>query len=201
MTNLAPIIVGFLLTTVVGGLFGFLLQTRSWNHQHKVQIAEAEKQRAVQIFEEVSRLMDKRLYRLRLLRWGLLSDKESTHSPRTEESMTQYRAVLCEWNDGINRNLALLMRYFGVPIRDRLDYEIGALFADLGRVLEQRWKNPGTATMSETHMQQKLNQLSSAVYSMNLDMLRAIQMGSIGEPLQQRPARRRRWRQIGGSSS
>lgn len=78
MNQLVPVVAGFFLTTIIGGLLGFLLQNRSWENQHKVlaneqerqrtlQIAEQERKEAVQIFDEISRLMDKRLYRLRLV--------------------------------------------------------------------------------------------------------------------------------------
>jgi hypothetical protein len=82
LANLAPIIIGFLLTTVLGGLLGSFFQNRTWDHQNKIQQAEQERLRetqlaeekrdkALQIFDEISRLMDKRLYRLRLVYWSL----------------------------------------------------------------------------------------------------------------------------------
>jgi hypothetical protein len=65
--QLVAIAFGFILTTVLGGLLGFFFQRRSWIHQHNVQLAEQERERAVSVFEEVSRLLGKRLYRMRLL--------------------------------------------------------------------------------------------------------------------------------------
>jgi hypothetical protein len=72
LASLLPVIAGFLLTTVLGGLLGFFFQNRSWDHQHKIQQAEQERQhqlqlaeqareQALQVFDEISRLMDKRL--------------------------------------------------------------------------------------------------------------------------------------------
>ncbi len=61
-SELVPIVAGFLLTTVLWGTLGFLFQSRSWNHQHRVQITEQERKTAVALFEEISRLMDRRLY-------------------------------------------------------------------------------------------------------------------------------------------
>ena len=34
MASIWPVIVGFLLTTVLGGFLGSLLQRRVWTHQH-----------------------------------------------------------------------------------------------------------------------------------------------------------------------
>jgi hypothetical protein len=116
MNQLVPVVAGFLLTTVIGGLLGFLLQNRSWEHQHKVlaseqerqrrlQIAEQERKEAVQIFDEISRLMDKRLYRLRLVYWSLKEESDpGKRSPAAEERWKEYRQVLYEWNDSVNRN-------------------------------------------------------------------------------------------------
>jgi hypothetical protein len=86
LADLAPIIIGFLLTTVLGGVLGFYFQNRTWDHQNKIQRAEQERlhmmqlneekrEKALQIFDEVSRLMDKRLYRLRLLYWSLPAEE------------------------------------------------------------------------------------------------------------------------------
>ncbi|GGX75965.1 hypothetical protein [Streptomyces hiroshimensis] len=61
MKELIPVVAGFLLTTVLGGLLGSFFQRRAWAHQHRVQTQDRE--RAVLVFEEVSRLLDKRLYR------------------------------------------------------------------------------------------------------------------------------------------
>jgi hypothetical protein len=70
MSGLAAALIGFLLTTVAGGALGVFFQRRSWNHQYSVQLREHERDRAVRIFEEVSRLLDRRFYRLQQL-YGL----------------------------------------------------------------------------------------------------------------------------------
>lgn len=46
-----------LLTTVLGGLLGSFFQQRTWAHQHRVQTQDRERERAVPVFEEVSRLL------------------------------------------------------------------------------------------------------------------------------------------------
>jgi hypothetical protein len=92
LANLAPVITGFVLTTVLGGLLGFLFRNRTWDHQHEVQqaeqdrlrnkqLAEEKRERALQIFDETSRLMDKRLYRLRLVYWSLQRYAPSIRAP------------------------------------------------------------------------------------------------------------------------
>jgi Tfp pilus assembly protein PilN len=69
MEQFLPLIVGFLLTTVAGGVLGYFFQSRSWSHQYDAQFREQERERAAKAFDEISRLLDKRLYRLRQLYW------------------------------------------------------------------------------------------------------------------------------------
>jgi hypothetical protein len=53
-------VVGFLLTTVLGGLLGTYLQERSWSHQNEARLQEAELRRAEAVCQPVSGLLDKR---------------------------------------------------------------------------------------------------------------------------------------------
>ena len=181
-----------ILTAFLAALLAYFFQNRSWNHQHQVQAAEQqyqlraqlmeqERERAVLIFDEVSRLMDKRLYRLRLLYWRLKSGHGGTEWPtETAERFEEYRQVLYEWNDSINRNLALVQRYFGPAMRDRLDYGVGASFASLGGTMEKWWKmSSATPPPDQADVATRLTRLSNLIYSFNLDMIRAIQAGAI----------------------
>ncbi|GAA2829897.1 hypothetical protein GCM10010441_63020 [Kitasatospora paracochleata] len=126
-------------------------------------------------------MLDKRLYRLRLLYWSLAEDTD-TRSERSESRMQDYRQVLYEWNDSINRNLALIEQYFGIDIRDRLDYRVGTTFVALGRAVEAMWRlfDSPTAANGGQIDDALLAELESQIYHYNLDMLRAIQDGRVG---------------------
>jgi hypothetical protein len=175
LADLAPVITGSLLTIVLGGVLGFLFQNRSWDHQHKIQRAEQERERAVGVFDEVSRLMDKRLYRLKLVYWSLKDESSQPgRSPLAETRFEDYRRVLYDWNDSINRNLALLERYFGTAIRNELDRAVGASFVTLGNVIESWWKT-NTRPDNVRSFEVRLRELSDLVYGFNLKMIRAIQ--------------------------
>jgi hypothetical protein len=191
VANLAPDIT-VILTTFLAAFLAYIFQNRSWHHQHQLQVAEQEHQlraqfseqereRAVLIFDEISRLMDKRLYRLHLLYWRLKSGHDGTGWPdETAERFEEYRQVLYEWNDSINRNLALVQRYFGHAMRDQLDYRVGASFASLGRTMERWWKSANaTPPPDQGDVATRLNRLTSLIYSFNLDMISAIQTGMI----------------------
>src|SRR5215212_4813756 len=134
--QLIPLIAGFLLTTVLGGGLGFFFQRRTWEHQHGVVLEEQERDRAVRVFEEVSRLLDKRLYRMRLVYWPLARERETGDLSTPDAPWDEYKSVVGDWNDSINRNLALLQQYFGKGMRDNFDYEIGDRLVRIGRQLE-----------------------------------------------------------------
>ena len=98
--------------------------------------------------------------------------------------MDDYRHVLYEWNDSINRNLALVQQYFGDAMRKRLDHVIGSAFVGLGRSVERLWAAKGdlSATAEPKGLDRQLDELNSLVYGFNLQMIRAIQAGAIGWP-------------------
>src|ERR1700722_2241688 len=112
--DLLKLLLGFLFTTVFGGLLGWWLQSRSWAHQNRVRLLEVERGEASKVFDEVSRLMDKRLYRMMKLHWTL---KRGASEEDVKQHLQEYREVLYEWNDALNRNLALTEAYFGPKIR------------------------------------------------------------------------------------
>ena len=183
METLAPVALGFLLTTILGGTLGYFFQRRAWTHQHTTQLRQQERERAVAVFEEVSRLMDRRLYRLQLLYWSLPSGRtDGTRSPLAEIRMDDYRRILYEWNDSINRNLALIQQYFGEAMRLQLDNVIGSTFVRLGRAVERLWvsETEPSATAVPKPLDGQMTTLNTLVYRFNLQMIRAIQAGAVG---------------------
>jgi hypothetical protein len=68
-----------------------------------------------------------------------------------DSRMDAYRQVLLDWNDSINRNLALIQQYFGASMRSRLDSKIGFSLVELGRRVESHWKSrtsPSSAVLA-----------------------------------------------------
>lgn len=179
--QLVTIVTGFILTTVLGGALGYFFQRRTWNHQHRVQIADLERSRAVQTFDDVSRILDKRLYRMRLLYSALV---ELRHDEElVAKRMEAYRDVLVEWNDSINRNLALVQRYFGASMRERLDGPIGRTAVEIGRSLQESWRRhiEGREPQADSAATQgKLDSLGYLIYQFNLDLIGLIQANNVG---------------------
>jgi hypothetical protein len=88
------------------------------------------------VFDEVSRLLDRRLYRTRQLLWSF-----DYAADRRQQCLTDYRTIITEWNDNINRILAMLAIHFSIELRNVIDNQIGAQFRAIGRSLEQAIRN------------------------------------------------------------
>ena len=131
--ELIPLIVGFTLTTVLGGWLGARLQRRTWDHQNEVQLRQDELRRADYVCRSVSKLLDKRLYRMRRFYSALTSDPElPERGGRIQVRLKEYDAVLYEWNDSANLNLALMGAYFGERARNWLDFRLYQQFKQIG---------------------------------------------------------------------
>ena len=88
--------------------------------------------------------------------------------------------MLFDWNDSINRNLALLERYFGTERRDDLDYEIGALMRSVGAALEKRVRLEDAQVEDLGGLQSDLDRLADLIYAFNVELIRSIQEGRLG---------------------
>jgi hypothetical protein len=117
------LVAGFLLTGVLGGALGFVFQRLTWAHQHEVQRREEEYRLAVKIFEEVSSLLDRRLYRMRRVYWAAGRRHEGASGDQLSTALDDYRDVLLVWNDNLNRVQALVDTYFGSGVRVRIQLE------------------------------------------------------------------------------
>jgi hypothetical protein len=86
-----------------------------------------------------------------------------------------------EWNDSINRNLALIQQYFGMSMRDRFDYEIGHRLVRVGNQLEDgRTNRLPLSQVGLRDLGHGLDEVALLIYQFNLEMIRALQAGKVG---------------------
>ena len=136
MSDVIPIALGFALTTVAGGWWAARLQQRSWDHQNELRLREEERQRVATACEDVSLLLDKRLYRMRRVYWAIEGlEDDPAEMQRLDARLSDYNDVLYEWNDRLNVNLALLGSHFGLSAREYL-YLLYQDFRRVGTELE-----------------------------------------------------------------
>ena len=168
------VILGFVLTSAAGGLIAHYFQSRTDERNRR----ELERQAAATLFDEISRAMDRRLYRMWLWHWALKSGDDD----RIEKALDGYRTVLTEWNDNLNRNLALAYRYFGEKVWKYLDRALYEEFARIGRQLEDRYKGARGLTKgpADEVLDGQLQALSKEVYVLNRFMVALIQKGTVG---------------------
>jgi hypothetical protein len=172
------LVLGFALTTVVGGVLGYYYQRRTWDANRR----EGERTAAANVFDDISRAMDERLYRMRLVYWGLKQGDDQ----RIKDAMNEYRVALTKWNDNLNRNLALAYRYFGADVWRFLSNLLYEEFAVIGRHLEDRYRDRHgpTPTPEETARLyisgRRLQALSTDIYELNRFMILMIQRGQVG---------------------
>ena len=185
IAGLSPTVInllaGFVLTTVIGTFLTGLVQQRTWAHQWKAQKAAEELRQAQDTYQEISRLLDRRLYWLtQFLTWLSRADAER---PRT--SLSHYRRAVRDWNETINRNLAMLQVFFGEAYRNELDTGVGAAFVAAGKRAEHLYQTR-TALDREDYDRSltEVETLRLAVYSFNLSLLeRTRELQDEGRPI------------------
>jgi hypothetical protein len=173
---LVLLVLGFTLTTLVGGFLGNYFQERAWQNRDRVRRLESERAAATSVFEELSRLMDRRLYRMRRILWGIQSGRGADEMSQRWED---YREVLFQWNDNLNRNLALVQRYFGAEYREHLEWTISEGFRTLGNELERSSREAQDRDRLDS-LAALADKVNNDIYTLDVHMIREIQQGNIG---------------------
>ena len=173
------LILGFILTTIVGGYLTNSWQSNSANIQRQKEQANHAIQEATKIFEEISRLMDKRLYRMRRINMGMGSD---TKNEEMNKRWDAYRSTLFEWNENLNRNLALIQMYFGQDARNILEHEIQSRYIKFGAMLESARDSNGN---SSSYKKRNIvaDELNNYIYQFDLILIEKIQNGNVSSHL------------------
>jgi len=170
--ELVLLVIGFALTSILGTAIGGWFQHREWEHQRSLEYNQAELNRAAETFESISRVLDRRLYRTRLVLWDYKNN--DTSSQKRDEHNKIYTEILIEWNENINRNMALTERYFGPDVRYTLEWVIMPKFADINEFLRKERRY-------EVSVEERTDELAHEVYYFNIEMLKRIQERRIGQ--------------------
>jgi hypothetical protein len=117
---------------------------------------------------------------MRQLNWKIRNDTVSAEA--LEEAMNSYRDVLYEWNDNLNRNLALVQCYFGKDSRKFLEGTLYEKFREIGSFLEQGYLDKISTGDIAVFKKNKSNisELRDDVYKLNVKMIELIQKGEVG---------------------
>jgi hypothetical protein len=188
--QLVILVIGFILTSVLGGLLGFIFQRRAWEHQHEVEVLDQQRTAALQlrenegsrhqVFEEISSLMDKRQYRMLQVDWKLRPSRGDPEKEMLDIAMSEYRDVLGDWNSNLNRHLALVQRYFGESVRTSFE-SIQEGFKSIGQHLEIDYRDlVDMGRVGTGPHRGPLFALNDRIYELSIVMISMIQTGEVG---------------------
>jgi hypothetical protein len=175
--SLLLLLVGFVLTSIAGGFLGYRFQQRAWGEQERARLLQSEREAAKAFFEELSRVFDRRLHRMRELDSWLARPGEPDD---VERSLARYREAVDDWNDNVNRMLALAQRYFGHGTRDTLDHDLMRRFVQVGRALEVRVREYRAEEKPSPPIGADLDAIANEVYVLNVQLIEEIQHGTVG---------------------
>lgn len=171
------LVIGFALTGICGALIGNYLQNRSWERQHFEALMESQRSSAQNVFSDVSRLIDARLYKMRRLHWGF---RNASGRQEMKNRWLDYREALVEWNSNLNRSLSLVEIYFGNQERIILEDSIQQKFISIGMNLENFDSRSANYGHHLRLIERELNKLDAVCYQFNITLLKAIRDGRIG---------------------
>ncbi len=133
--------------------------------QHELEVS-----RAFSTFEDVSRLLDKRLWRARSLVWAARDKADPAEIARRRSA---YREAVSEWNENLNRNLALVERYFGQKQRGYLEGRISDGLRTVNTELRDN-------SVSSKQVVDRVNDLNNNIYFFDVQLLQMVQTGDVG---------------------
>jgi hypothetical protein len=170
--KLVLLALGFALTTAAGAYLSNQFRIESTRAQLQITAMDSEITRVTQVFEAISQLMDKRLFRMRRVH-DVFS---GAAGEEREQRLAEYRTVFIEWNDNLNRYRALFAMYFQ-PNADELackkSFEgIALKFAQAHRELQKLIGH--TEVNSVENLKHSLDELNICVYSLDSFMLAQI---------------------------
>ncbi len=102
-----------------------------------------------------------------------IKNKKTISSREFTQYKKLYYEALFNWNENLQRNLALLQRYFGNKISNHFEQEIQPSFRIVHTELVK--KNP-----DYNLIQLQLDKLSSLVYNTDFLMTKLLQAGKVG---------------------
>jgi len=173
--DLTLLLIGFVFTTVIGGSLGYYFQGKSWRYENNARRYEAEVTKASEIFDEISSLIDRRLYATRRLVWAY-KDNDTEEIKKQREI---YQQVVYDWNGNLNRNLSRTQRYFGDERRKELN-DIRAGFREIDTVLRNYRKDSHPNQDELKRIEDMVDGFNGKIYGFNINLLTHIQEGRVG---------------------
>lgn len=165
MAGITPILLSFLLVTIVGGIFAQRLQHRNWIRQQHITTKDRRISELKNIFIELDSLFSKRLYRTRRLLYALRRSNLSL-----EEKLKDYDAIISEWNEKRNSFQIRLVRVISAPLAHDFEHDLSRRFIGVGSQLERLARASRANSLPKnfretlTGLESELDLLSRSIY-------------------------------------
>jgi hypothetical protein len=105
--------------------------------QNAARLREEERQKASDVCQRISSLVDKRLYRMQRLLWAIVGRANGRMTAEAvDDRLHEYDEVVYEWNDELNARLAVVGAYFGKGCSGFLDRVAYEAFMEPGQHIE-----------------------------------------------------------------
>lgn len=167
MANIVPFLP--LISVIIGAIAAFIFQQRQSDIRRSIDIREKRIAISREIFDELSRLMDRRLYcTVQLYIWIQSSDDAMKIS-----TLINYREAVRDWNYSTNRHVAMLHSFFGEEIRTSFREIVSRGFVRLGSLVESFYRGVREENI-QSEIKRGTESLYHAVSNLNAAMLEMI---------------------------
>lgn len=165
---------GFIFTTILGGLLSYYLQARTNNYNYKNALIESERKVAKDIFEDIITAIDERVYYAQIL------NDDYSFNPNKgvpAEKWNNYQQAVNKWNININKRFELLQYYFGYSAKKDMQ-TIHLRFINLNVKLREAKtaNNPGL----HNNIKAEIEVINRANADLSTKLIRSIQQDAVG---------------------
>jgi hypothetical protein len=174
LTTIASIVVTFIFTGVIGNLLLQKWQHRTWVNQQQFLGEEKHYFALTALWEELMNLASRRLWRMRRLLFAV----DDGDNAKIQQRLSEYDAVLSEWNEKFHSISVRLTLYASRHLNEQLEHELQRSFLIAGMHLEQLAKaRRVTGSIDRklvAEVRRQLNGLSAQISRFNLATLEAV---------------------------
>jgi len=175
-------VINFVLIGIVAVSITYYFNQKILELDRDFMISQYEKQVAGKLFADLSVLMNKRLFRMKLLVWHYLDPQYPEEKNKVRQS---YQEMIDEWNYALSKNSNLIQFRFGKPMRSKFDDKIHEKFRDLHSqlvdIVREKEKIGEERFISKLNeLERDLRPLSDDIDKFNAELLESIEKGEIG---------------------
>lgn len=175
MGQIITVILGFVLTGLIGNQLVQRWQQRNWVHQQRFLGAEKEYIALRELSDELSKAIAVRLYRMRRLLWSLRRSDTDLIASRLQD----YDSTAVAWNESLSSFYVRLAFYVGGGDSISLEHRIHEPFQQAGADLEQlvRLHRSGNSNLGAalTRLELRMNSLQGKSLDFTKDLMRVVE--------------------------